>query len=175
MVACVHPMDGHRKLFAMMQAYLDESGIDHKTDFCILAGYVGGPGQWKRFERKWKGILARHNVKEFHAKRFFQRDDSGQRLDEYQNWTDDKADSFIRELLACIISVKIYPLSCSLVKRALECAHLRREALPYWRCFRYWQVHQFGRCKQGLLCAVSILHLYGDRVLWTRPEGAFCF
>jgi hypothetical protein len=116
MVACIHPMDGHRKLFAMMQAYFDESGIDHESDFCILAGYVGGPGQWKRFERKWKDTLARHSVKEFHAQRFFQRDKKGHRLDEYASWTDLKADGFIKELIHCIIAVKVYPLSCSLVK-----------------------------------------------------------
>lgn len=116
MALCVHPMDGHRKLFAMMQAYLDESGIDDESDFCILAGYVGGIGQWKRFERSWRRILAAHGVKEFHAQRFFQRDGRGRRLDEYANWTDAKADSFIRELLHCIVSVKVHPVSCSLVK-----------------------------------------------------------
>src|ERR1017187_3547149 len=94
----VHPMDGHRKLFAIMQAYFDESGIDHASEFCILAGYVGGVGQWRRFERNWKKILARYKVNEFHAKRFFQRDNRGKRLDEYVSWTDEKADAFIREL-----------------------------------------------------------------------------
>jgi hypothetical protein len=102
----------------MMQAYLDESGIDHESDFCILAGYVGGIGKWKRFERTWRTTLKLYGVKEFHAKRFFQRDSRGQRLDEYTNWTDKKADDFIRELINCIISVKVYPVSCSVVKAA---------------------------------------------------------
>ena len=100
----------------IFSAYFDESGIDHASEFCILAGYVGGVGQWRRFERNWKKILARYKVNEFHAKRFFQRDNRGKRLDEYVSWTDEKADAFIRELIHCIISVKVYPLSCSLVK-----------------------------------------------------------
>jgi hypothetical protein len=116
MALCVHPMDGHKKLFAMLQAYFDESGIDHETEFCILAGYAGGVGQWKRFERKWRHILKTYGVTEFHAKRFFKRDEKGHRLDQYVNWTDTKAEAFIRELLHCIIAVKIYPISCILVK-----------------------------------------------------------
>ncbi len=111
-------MDGHGKLFAVMQAYFDESGIHHESAFCILAGYVGGVGQWKRFERTWRKILAKYKVEEFHAKRFFQRDKRGQRLDEYADWTDAKADDFIRELINCILSVKVYPVSCSVVKAA---------------------------------------------------------
>jgi hypothetical protein len=116
MALWVHPTDGYRKLFAMIQAYLDESGIDEKSAVCILAGYVGSIGQWKRFERAWRKIIARYGVREFHAKRFFQRDKRGQRLDEYVDWTDARADSFIRELINCIVSVKVYPVSCSLVK-----------------------------------------------------------
>src|SRR5271169_2859426 len=110
-------MDGHGKLFAMLQAYLDESGIDHKTNFSVLAGYCGGVGQWKRFERRWKSILKRCGVNEFHAKRFFGRDSEGNRLDEYLGWTEEKEHAFITELLHCIVSVKIHPFSCVIVKQ----------------------------------------------------------
>jgi hypothetical protein len=105
-------MDGHRKLFAMFQAYLDESGIDHETEFSVLAGYVGGVGQWKRFERRWRSIIKKYGVEEFHAKRFFGRDPQGNRLDEYVGWTSGREREFITELLHCIVSVKIHPVSC---------------------------------------------------------------
>lgn len=38
----VHPRDGHRKIFAMIDAYLDESGIHDKAAICVIAGYFGG-------------------------------------------------------------------------------------------------------------------------------------
>jgi hypothetical protein len=116
----VHPMDGHGKLFAMLQAYLDESGIDHKTPFAVVAGYCGGTGQWKRFERKWKNIIDSYGVQEFHAKRFFGRDPQGNRLDEYIGWTDARAKVFVTELLNCIVSVKIHPFCCVVVKADWE-------------------------------------------------------
>jgi hypothetical protein len=108
-------MDGYRKTIVVLRAYLDESGIDRKSEFASLAGYCGGIGQWKRFEKKWKQILKKYGVVEFHARRFFGRA-QGKRLDEYTSWTDSKADTFLGELLDCIVSVKIHPLSCVIVK-----------------------------------------------------------
>ena len=58
------------KVFAMIDAYLDESGIHDGAKVCVIAGYFGGPGQMKRFERAWKETLDRYSfpMKDFHAK-----------------------------------------------------------------------------------------------------------
>jgi uncharacterized protein DUF3800 len=69
-VRMVHPRDGHKKVFAMIDAYLDESGIHDGSKVCVIAGYFGGPGQMKRFEKAWKKTLAEYSfpMKDFHAK-----------------------------------------------------------------------------------------------------------
>ena len=54
----------------MIEAYLDESGIHDGAKVCVIAGYFGGPGQMKRFEKAWKKTLVQHSfpMKSFHAK-----------------------------------------------------------------------------------------------------------
>lgn len=66
----VHPREGHRKVLAVIDAYLDESGIHEGAKVCVIAGYFGGPGQMKRFEKAWKQTLDHYSfpMKDFHAK-----------------------------------------------------------------------------------------------------------
>jgi hypothetical protein len=54
----------------MIDAYLDESGIHDGATVCVIAGYCGGPGQMKRFDRGWRETLAafKFPMKDFHAK-----------------------------------------------------------------------------------------------------------
>jgi hypothetical protein len=33
-------------------AYLDESGAHEGASVCLVAGYFGGPGQWKKFSQE---------------------------------------------------------------------------------------------------------------------------
>jgi hypothetical protein len=69
----VHPRDNHPKIFAMIDAYLDESGIHAGALVCVVAGYFGGRGKWKKFEADWIRLLKRFDVPlaEFHAKDLF--------------------------------------------------------------------------------------------------------
>jgi hypothetical protein len=57
----------------MIEGYLDESGIHDGAAICIVAGYFGGRGQWKRFEKDWLGMLQDFEIPlaEFHAKDIF--------------------------------------------------------------------------------------------------------
>lgn len=66
----VYPRDGHKKVIAMIDAYLDESGIHDGARACVIAGYFGGPGQMKRLEAAWKRTLSEFGfpMKDFHAK-----------------------------------------------------------------------------------------------------------
>lgn len=72
----VHPRDGHRKVFAMIDAYLDESGIQTGAAMCAIAGYFGEQKHFRPFERDWKKVLAKFDVKlaELHAKDFVKDD-----------------------------------------------------------------------------------------------------
>src|SRR6185437_8468888 len=68
----VHPRDGE-KLFSMVEAYMDESGIHDGAHVCVIAGYYGGKNQWRSFEQRWRKILKDTNtpaLKEFHAIEF---------------------------------------------------------------------------------------------------------
>lgn len=100
----------------MLKAYYDESGIHDGASCCVVAGYFGGPGQWKRLETQWRAVLKRNGIKEFHAQRFFTRA-NGKRVGEYQAWSDSQADQFIDELVSIVEhSTKIHPASCVVVK-----------------------------------------------------------
>lgn len=66
----VHPRDGHRKVFTMIEAYLDESGIHDGAPVCIIAGYYGGKSQLKKLEVGWRRVLDDYgfSLEKFHAK-----------------------------------------------------------------------------------------------------------
>ncbi len=53
----------------MIDAYLDESGIHEGAKVCLVAGYFGGPGQMRRFDKAWRDTLKQFDfpMKEFHA------------------------------------------------------------------------------------------------------------
>ena len=112
-----HPMrDRGDRIFAMLTAYMDDSGSHDNAPVCVLAGYFGGWRRWLEFEESWIAVLKKYCVKEFHAKRFWAKDPSGQRVDEYRDWTDDKASAFLNELLAIIEgSARIYPFASGVV------------------------------------------------------------
>jgi hypothetical protein len=66
----VHPHNGHRKLFAMIEAYIDESGIHGDATVCVVAGYFGRRNHWNHFESAWRKVLHRFDFElaDFHAK-----------------------------------------------------------------------------------------------------------
>ena len=69
-----HPLSQRKKLFVMMQAYMDDSGTHANSHNCVIGGYFGGVNEWRRFERQWKPILDEYNISEFHGRRFWARD-----------------------------------------------------------------------------------------------------
>jgi hypothetical protein len=95
----------------VLLAYLDESGIHEGAEVCVIAGYFGGIGQWRKFESDWRKVLHRFKVplEKFHAKDvlnhagIFLRMPHGQHRD------------FIHEIAETIACYKIYPLSMAIV------------------------------------------------------------
>jgi hypothetical protein len=61
-------------------SYLDESGIHEDAQVCVIAGYFGGIGQWRKFEKLWNKVLRKFGVPrdEFHTKDVVKRRDSAQ-------------------------------------------------------------------------------------------------
>lgn len=71
-VANITPVVGFG-VYAMIAAYLDESG--DSAEVCVIAGYFGGTGQWRKFEVAWRKVLLRFAVPldKFHAKDLMNR------------------------------------------------------------------------------------------------------
>jgi Protein of unknown function (DUF3800) len=110
----VHPLDGHGKWFAMLQAYIDESGIHHESQLCALAGYVGGVRRWSEFERRWGMVLDQDGIEEFHAKEFWARH-NGKPVGDYEGWTENRLNGFLNDLLGAIRATDIYPSGAGIV------------------------------------------------------------
>jgi hypothetical protein len=131
-VRCAHPKDGHEKIIAMLQGYLDESGIQDGAPVCIVAGYFGGPGQWKKLGNEWTGVLRDFNVPEFHAKQFWAFNEKRERVGPYKGWDDRRADDFLGRLRAIIYARrnKIHPVSAALVVESFnKLSHNQRRFL----------------------------------------------
>jgi hypothetical protein len=86
----------------MIDAYIDESGIHDGAEVCLLAGYFGGRGQWRKFEKSWQRVLRDFGLDAFHAKVVVKRRDS-QEL----QWA----------LAGVIAQNKIYPVAYGVVVR----------------------------------------------------------
>jgi hypothetical protein len=95
---------------------MDDSGTHADSPICVLAGYFGGEKHWVEFERQWWRVLKNAGVSEFHAKRFWARTPNGQRVDEYKDWSEEQANSFIQNLLDIIGGgLRLYPVGCAVV------------------------------------------------------------
>lgn len=112
LAALVHPRDGSPKIFAMIEAYLDESGIHDDAVVCVIAGFFGGKGQWKKFEKLWRNTLHEFNVplEEFHASELLRRKGF------FSGWKDEDHTAFLRALSKAITTnPKVHPVLVGLV------------------------------------------------------------
>jgi len=66
----------------MIDAYLDESGVHDGAAMCVIAGYFGGKGQFRKFERDWNKVLSkfRFKIEDFHATELLKTHDYEQML-----------------------------------------------------------------------------------------------
>jgi hypothetical protein len=103
-----------------IRAYFDESGIHANAEICGIAGFFGNEGSWKNLESKWETVLREFEVCEFHAERFWSRDESGRRVKPYAGWSDPKADKFLERLLQAIKRCRIYPIGAAVVGKEWE-------------------------------------------------------
>jgi hypothetical protein len=95
----------------MIRVYMDDSGTHLQSQYCLIAGYWGGHGQWVKFEREWRKVLDAYKVPEFHAKVYWARDDKLQRLESYKGWDDIRRKEFLYSLLTVIGQHKLYPFA----------------------------------------------------------------
>ena len=81
---------------AMFTAYFDVSGTKNAR-LLTMAGYVSNAKKWKKFEQRWKEIIDREGVKQFHMT------DCVSFAGEFANWREhpDRRKRLINELLDC--------------------------------------------------------------------------
>ena len=101
-------------------ACADESGIHDDASVCILAGYVASVSQWAAFDERWKRVLRKHDVLDFHSREFFPIDSRGKRVGRYRksdgskasfgDWAEDQASEFLVGLLSAINETNIHPI-----------------------------------------------------------------
>jgi hypothetical protein len=92
--------------------YLDESGIHGNAEACIVAGYFGKIGPWRRFESQWKAILAQRDFRvplhELHAKTLMRRKAF------FAGWSVDRRDDLLHSLSDAVAECKIHPVAYGL-------------------------------------------------------------
>lgn len=103
------------KVFAMLQAYMDDSGTHIGSHNCVVAGYWAGVNEWRRFERQWNRVLKREGIVEFKANEFWLRLPGNVRVGPYKGWTDERHAKFINDLLSVISDAKITPFGCGVL------------------------------------------------------------
>ena len=95
-------------MFVMLNAYLDESGIHDGAQVCVVAGYFGKKGPWRKLEASWKATLEQKDfrvpLKEFHAK------DLIKRRGFFQAWSNDRYQEFLRALGKTVAECHIHPV-----------------------------------------------------------------
>ena len=95
----------------MIQAFLDESGIHDGSKACVIAGYYGHSGAWRKLDGRWRKILrdAKVPFDKFHAldliehrKFFFQM-------------PRDERDKLKADLARAVASFGVYPVTVALI------------------------------------------------------------
>jgi hypothetical protein len=109
--ALVHPRDAHGKIFVMLEAYVDESGIHGGAHALVVAGFWGSRGPWSKFERAWRSALRSHGfvLEQFHARNLLNRCPPFEQLDEKD------FGSLQDKLLRAIEKAQIHPFAVGIV------------------------------------------------------------
>ena len=94
----VHYKSSEERTLAVLVAYMDESGIHKDAAVCAIAGYVGSSEEWKKFEYRWKQILSREGVSQFHMSEF----ESGH--GEFKGWSKGRKEQLLTNLLKTIMA-----------------------------------------------------------------------
>lgn len=93
----------------MLAAYFDESGT-HGGAVVTVAGYLGDTITWARLERPWKNILAKNQIKCFHAT------DCAMQRREFVGWCPAVSEKMSCELAEAVASERLIAISASVYR-----------------------------------------------------------
>jgi hypothetical protein len=120
--------------------YFDESDTHRPSPNMVMAGFVGTPYQWERFDKRLAKLQRRHGFSNFHSTEFKAR------KGEFAGWSDDQKVALIDDLVALVRDKLTLGLACT---------------LPYNRFMQEYQAppipkkmkldSQYGACFRGCL------------------------
>ncbi len=149
-----HPLSlrERRKVMVVLHAYMDDSGSHKDSHACVVAGYLGGVNRWKEFERRWRQVLDKYGVSEFHARVFWRRTPEGEGVEEYKGWNRQRLEEFLGHLLSVIENTAIYPFASGILRSEWSRLTLREQ------------------CNPGL-----VMHLFFDDNKQTNAWATICY
>lgn len=77
----------------MFTAYYDESGTHQGSPITVLAGFIGRSLEWADFDREWRKVLVKHDLRFVRAKQLFHRQGP------YRGWPQKQLDHLKADLL----------------------------------------------------------------------------
>ncbi len=108
---------------AQLAFYGDESGTSRDNRVATVAGYLGQVGEWRRFEREWRKVCGKYDVKIVH------RADLETWHGEFtaeRGWNPARRTSFLGELQPIIKSCTKVAVGSAVIKEDWE------EVMPEW-------------------------------------------
>lgn len=90
----------------MLKAYFDESGVHQGAQACVVAGFWGKIGPWRKFEKGWRSVLKNFKLplEQFHAKEIAQRNGI------FHRWDHEKYGDFLKRIGSVVRESRIRPV-----------------------------------------------------------------
>jgi hypothetical protein len=118
-----------RRLFMVLQAYIDDSGNSPDSYAFVLAGFVASSEAWTKFCDDWQTVLDRPpGAAYLKAAQAFSLNDEFHK----KKWTHKLRDTVVHDLIA-VINDHVHEKVAVWVKREHFNKHLKTLALPYGR------------------------------------------
>jgi hypothetical protein len=101
----LYPHDPCGRFFLVFTAFYDESGTHKGSPITVLGGFFGGALDWADFDREWRKVLVKHDLRFVRAKQLFHRQGP------YRGWTQKQIDYLWADLLYVLQEHKGFQIS----------------------------------------------------------------
>ena len=108
----------------MLEAYFDDSGkeADKSNRFVCIAGYLSLARCWEAFNRKWGGLLDKHQLPELHMKHW-------KTVTKQKAWTDQRASAVLNDFVDVIERVTSGALALASMRTSGGLYHKKKRTL----------------------------------------------
>jgi hypothetical protein len=148
---------------AVIEGFIDESGIHEGSPAVAVAAYLAEPADWHEFSMAWQAKLSSKGIRYFHAA------DCAALRGEFEGWDVTTKNEFVAGLLPLIGKLRCAGVAVGIVLRDFEAAIAERPryrdllGTPYTACF-HWVVQKIigGLQHHGDLRNVALFHEIND-------------